>query len=91
MASTTVRISERSHQTLKTLAQTSGRPLQDVLEDAIERERQRQFFDDADAAYARLRASTESDDAYTDEMRELEGTLLDGLESPATTSKARKR
>ena len=80
MSSTTVRISERTHRTLKELARTSGQPMQTILENVIEEERRRRFFDEADIAYARLRADPE---AWAEELEERalwDNTLMDGLE-----------
>ena len=57
MASTTVRIQESTHATLRELAAASGRSLQDVLAEAVELYRRKQLLDETNAAYARLRAS----------------------------------
>jgi predicted transcriptional regulator len=54
MASTTVRVSEETHELLRKLAAATGEPLQRVLERAVENYRREQFFAELDAAYARL-------------------------------------
>ena len=80
MPSSTVRINERTHQTLKELARASGKPMQAILEHAIEEERRRRFFDEADAAYAQLRADPKAWAEYKEEMALWDTTLMDGLE-----------
>ena len=80
MASTTVRVSEHTHELLRKLAASTGEPLQKVLERAVEHYRREQFFVELDAAYARLQADPV---AWADELAEraeLEGTLGDGLD-----------
>ena len=52
MASTTVRVSEHTHELLRKLAASTGEPLQKVLERAVEHYRREQFFVELDAAYA---------------------------------------
>ena len=44
MASTTVRVSEETHELLRKLAAATGEPLQRVLERAVENYRREQFF-----------------------------------------------
>jgi predicted transcriptional regulator len=80
MASTTVRVSEHTHEVLRELADATGKPLQRVLEDAVEQYRRERFFDDLHAAYERLAADRA---AWRDELAEraeLDGTLADGLD-----------
>jgi len=60
MASTTVRVSEHTHELLHKLAAATGEPLQKVLERAVENYRRAQFFEELDAAYARLQADPSS-------------------------------
>jgi predicted transcriptional regulator len=80
VASTTVRVSEHTHELLRKLAASTGEPLQKVLERAVENYRREQFFAELDAAYARLQADPV---AWADELAEraeLEATLGDGLD-----------
>ena len=51
MASTTVRVSEHTHDLLHKLAAATGEPLQKVLERAVENYRREQFYAELDAAY----------------------------------------
>ncbi|HTE69745.1 MAG TPA: toxin-antitoxin system protein [Actinomycetes bacterium] len=79
MASTTVRVTEHTHELLRELAAATGEPLQRVLEEAVERYRRERFFADLHAAYARLAGDRAAWAAELDERAELDGTLGDGL------------
>lgn len=75
-----IRISPRSKATLRELARHEGKPMQTVLDEAIEQYRRDKFFHELDEAYARLQADPE---AWAEELAERqlwEGTLMDGLE-----------
>ena len=78
MASTTVRIQESTHATLRELAAASGRSLQDVLAEAVDLYRRKQLLDETNAAYARLRASSPAWEELA-ERRAWEATLTDGF------------
>ena len=60
MASTTIRVSIRTRDLLQELAQTSGRSMQAVLEQALEQYRRQQLLEATNAAYAALRAAPEA-------------------------------
>jgi hypothetical protein len=79
MASTTVRIQESTHATLRELGAASGRSLQDVLAEAVDLYRRTQLLDETNAAYARLRASSPGWEEELAERRVWEATLTDGL------------
>ena len=79
MSTTTVRVSERTHQVLRELSAATGEPLQQVLEDAVEGYRRVQFFADLRDAYARLAADPPAWDDELAERSELDATLGDGL------------
>jgi predicted transcriptional regulator len=79
MASTTVRVTDHTHEVLRELASATGESMQQVLEHAVERYRRERFFADLHAAYARLRADPAAWDAELAERADLEGTLADGL------------
>jgi predicted transcriptional regulator len=79
MASTTVRVTEHTHNILRELAAASGEPLQRVLEQAVEQYRREQFFADLHAAYERLAADRAAWQDELAERAELDGTLADGL------------
>jgi predicted transcriptional regulator len=76
---TTVRISERAHEHLRELAVRSGRPLQAVLESAIEAFRRDAFFVQLDAAYQAVWADEQAGREEQEERAVWESTLADGL------------
>jgi predicted transcriptional regulator len=80
MASTTVRVTEHTHALLRELAAATGEPLQQVLEEAVERYRRDRFFADLRAAYARLADERVGWDEELAERALLDGTLADGLD-----------
>jgi len=78
--STTVRISASAHRTLKEESESTGQPMQSVLEEAIEMYRRRRFLAEVNAAYARVR---EDEAAWGDELEERQlwdQTIGDGLD-----------
>jgi hypothetical protein len=80
MASTTVRVTEHTHDLLRELASVTGEPLQQILEDAVERYRRERFFADLHAAYARLAADRAAWQEELADRAALDGTLADGLD-----------
>lgn len=67
MASTTVRISTQTKKTVKKLAAQTGRKMQAVLDEAVELYRRQRFLEEANAAFANLRADAE---AWSEEQQE---------------------
>ena len=82
MASTTVRVSEETHELLRKLAAATGEPMQRVLERAVENYRREQFFAELNATYARLQADPVAWEEELAERALLENTLADGLDDP---------
>ncbi len=80
MTTTTIRVSTHTHQLLHELAQASGKPMQQVLEAALEQYRRQQILAAANAAYATLQADPEAMAAAAAEWEEWDQTLADGLE-----------
>jgi hypothetical protein len=76
-----IRISSQSKATLRELAEHDGRPMQNVLDEAIERYRRDRFFRELDEGYARLQADPEAWQEELDERRLWDSTLADGLDS----------
>ena len=77
---TTIRVTRRTHATLTELAAKAGVSTQRFLDDLVEQERRRRFFDEADAAFRALR---EDPEAWAEELAERalwDQTLADGLE-----------
>lgn len=81
MATTTIRVSTETRNTLRELAKKIGLPMQKVVEEAIEHYHRQHFLNAANVAYAKLRTDEEAWQAYADESAEWEGTLNDGLEA----------
>jgi predicted transcriptional regulator len=80
MASTTVRVSEHTHQLLRELATATGEPMQKVLERAVEHYRREQFFAELNAAYARLQADPVAWEEELAERAEWDAVVADGLD-----------
>ena len=80
MATTTVRIRQETSDALRVLAAETGRSVQDVAADAVEAYSRELLLEQANAAYAALRADPA---AWRDEIEERsawEVTLADDLE-----------
>ena len=80
MPTATVRIPEDARDTLRDLATQTGKPMREVLLDALEAYRRQVFFDQLDAAYAGLRADPEAWREVEAERAEWDATLMDGIE-----------
>lgn len=79
MDTTTVRIEERTQQTLKALAVDSGQSMQEVLARAIEAYRRQRIIEKTNVAYAELRENTAAWQDQQRERAEWDVTLSDGL------------
>jgi hypothetical protein len=80
MTSTTVRVSEPTHRTLRELSEQLDESMQGILDRAIEDNCRKRLLERANAAYAALRGNPE---AWKDEQAEREvweATLSDGLD-----------
>lgn len=76
----TVKIPADAHAQLADIAAERETAMGQVCADLIEQERRRRFFEQANAAYARLKADPEGWADWQDELRSREGTLMDGQE-----------
>ena len=95
MVHTTVRISEAARDTLRQMSEASGKPMQALLDEAIEALRRTRFLEQVNAAYATVRGDSKTWAAMEAERRQWDGTLLDGLEvhegkAPYTASRKRR-
>ena len=63
------------------LAKRAGKPMQTILDEAIDQYQRDKFLDEVNAAYARLRADPEAWKEELDERQDWNGTLMDGLEN----------
>jgi predicted DNA-binding protein len=74
-----IRISPSSKATLRALARRKKKPMQKILDEAIEQYRRDMFFRDLDESYARLRADPKAWKRELAERQEWDATLMDGL------------
>jgi hypothetical protein len=79
MRRTTVRISDLARETLREMSRVEGRPMQALLEEAVETLRRKRFLEQVNAAYASLRRDATAWAAVERERLDWDGTLLDGL------------
>ena len=81
MASTTVRVSEPTHRTLRELSEQLGESMQGILDQAIEDYRRKRLLERANVGFAALRRDPEAWNEELTERTDWEATLSDGLES----------
>jgi predicted transcriptional regulator len=79
MATTTVRIPQPAHETLKVLAREAGEPMSAVLVQAIEQYRRKRFLEQMNVGFAALRADPKAWQEELEERRAWEATLMDDL------------
>ena len=80
MVMTTVRVSEKTHATLRELASQVGAPMQEVVDRAIELYRRQHLLEATNAAYAALRSDPAAWQELETERAVWDVTLADGLE-----------
>ena len=80
MATTTIRVSEETHEALRALAASTGEPMGRLIERAVEHLRTEEFFAELDHAYERLHADAGASAEEAAERKEWEATLADGLD-----------
>ncbi len=80
MSSSTVRISAEAKETLRALASSTNKTMQDVLDEAVELYRRRMFLTEANAAFHRLRHNAQAWEQEKRERAAWDSTLADGLE-----------
>ena len=74
-----IRVSPHSKATLRELAKREGKPMQAVLDQAIEQYRRDMFFRDLNESYVRLQADPGDWKQELAERDAWETTLMDGL------------
>jgi hypothetical protein len=79
MGHTTVRISDSAREILREMSRSEGRPMQALLEEAVETLRRKRFLEELNAAYAALRGDAKAWATVEREREEWDRTLLDGL------------
>jgi predicted transcriptional regulator len=81
MASDTVRVKPETHAKLKALAEQTGRPMPEVLEQAVEALRRQRLLDAANRGYAALRQDPKAWSAELAEREAWDETLGDDMEA----------
>ncbi|MEW6282712.1 MAG: toxin-antitoxin system protein [Candidatus Eremiobacterota bacterium] len=76
----TVRIGPQAHERLRRLAAEERATLQAVLERAIEKYEEFQFFRRLRDDFAALRSDAQAWEEYQEEVQAWDGTLMDGLD-----------
>jgi predicted DNA-binding protein len=80
MSAKTVRIRKETQDILRELANNEGKPMQTILDLAIEGYRRQRFLRDANAAYTVLRNDPKAWKAELAERREWDATMANGQE-----------
>lgn len=80
MKTTTIRVSERTHELLQAMATSTGQPMARLVQRAVERLQAEQFFASLDAAYEALHADPDAWAEETAERAAWDATIGDGLE-----------
>ena len=78
MPSSTVRISKESSKILREIASQERKPLQAILDTAIEEYRRRRFLQEANKAYSVLKENPKNWKMEQEERKQWETTLSDG-------------
>jgi hypothetical protein len=86
MSTTTIRVSEKTRDTLHALSRDIGAPMAEVVERAIEAYRRARFIEAINAGYAELRADPDAWAEVEAERAAWDATLLDGLEAEDVTA-----
>ena len=81
--SVTIRIAERTHETLSEIARKEGKTLQAAAEDAVEAFRRQRLLADANVAFAALRANPAGWNEEVAERTAWDAALTDDVEEDA--------
>lgn len=74
-----VRISETSHELLRSLSTVEGKSMQDVMDQAIENYRRKAFLEGLNEDYQRLRSDEGAWKEHSEETALWDNVLMDGL------------
>jgi predicted DNA-binding protein len=80
MSTTTIRVSEQTHEALRALSLSTGEPMARVVQRAVEQLRAQEFFTRLDEAYDHLRADPAALKSELEERKAWEATLMDGMD-----------
>jgi predicted DNA-binding protein len=74
-----VRVSESTHETLRSLSSREGKSMQDIIDKAIEDYRRKAFLEGLSNDYRALQQNTEAWKEHKEEIALWDNTLMDGL------------
>lgn len=77
---TMMRVSADTHAALREIADLEHTSMQEALSRAVEAYRRHQLIEATNAAYAALRGNGPAWQEFQEEISDLDGTLLDGLD-----------
>ena len=80
MATTTIRITQQTHERLRELAHSTHQPISELVARAVELYEERQFWAEVNDAYARIWADPQAAAEELAERALWDTTLADGLE-----------
>lgn len=78
--STTIRISKETYESAKSIARKKNEKIQTVVEDALKDYTKKQFFEELNASFARLKSNSELWAEEEKERHEWDAAIRDGLE-----------
>lgn len=78
---TTIRVSREIYNDVKALAQNQHENIQDVMEHAVKEYKKKKFFDNLNAAYAKVQSDPAAWEEEQKERQIWDITLSDGLEN----------
>lgn len=84
MPTTTVRISKKARDQLREMSAETGLSMADVLAKAVDHLERELFFEQVEEDYRALRSDPVPWQEYLQDRRELDGSLMDGLDDEAT-------
>lgn len=76
-----VRVSENTHEVLRSLSTREGKSMQDIIDKAIEDYRRKAFLEGLSNDYRLLRENPEAWQEHEEEIALWDNTLMDGLEN----------
>jgi len=80
MATSVVRVDERTHAQLRELSEQEHRPIGQIVTELVDEYQKRRFWQQVNESVDRLREDPAAWNAYQDEIDELEAGSSDGLE-----------
>jgi hypothetical protein len=75
-----IRVNEKTYETLRKQAADAGTTMIAILEEAVREYDKEKFWEEYDRGYAALRADPQAWAEYQEELRLWDCTLMDGLE-----------